>query len=472
MVGQRRRFRRRRALKRRLLPALVLAGGIAVVVVLMIGTVSQISPASSSYRRTVDRGYAALVAPLVVSSDSSGTDLMTLLREGPTLDRAKFFAELDALATSSEALAGQFNAITPPVPAATAASDCARSIDGRARALADFSGALEGVLGGKTGAGARAADEAGTVRSMSSVGGALESDDALWAACRRSLRRAAGSPRLVASTWVSDPSLWAPGPLSDFVAAVTGSPTLAPAHRLAITNVVTVPAPSQRSAAGVLVPPSAALRVHVVVADQGNVDEHRVEVVASVASSGAQSTASSFGAQSTASLGTTIDIAAGTSVALVLRALAVAPGTSYTLRVVATPATPASPVGVSFSVAVDKAVTIMSVLPSASAVAVGKRVTYTARVSASLTGLPAANGTVAFDDDSLPIATCTAQPVSRGEATCSVFYVAADVHAITAVYSGDPSRSAAMSPPLIENVIRAPTSSRAGTRTRAGNKQR
>jgi len=463
MVGQRRRFRRRRALKRRLLPALVLAGGIAVVVVLTIGTVSQISPASSSYRRTVDRGYAALVAPLVVSSDSSGTDLMTLLREGPTLDRAKFFAELDALATSSEALAGQFNAITPPVPAATAASDCARSIDGRAWALADLSGALEGVLGGKTGAGARAADEAGTVRSMSSVGGALESDDALWAACRRSLRRAAGSPRLVASTWVSDPSLWAPGPLSDFVAAVNGSPTLAPAHRLAITNVVTVPAPSQRSAAGVLVPPSAALRVHVVVADQGNVDEHRVEVVASVASSGAQSTAS---------LGTTIDIAAGTSVALVLRALAVAPGTSYTLRVVATPATPASPVGVSFSVAVDKAVTIMSVLPSASAVAVGKRVTYTARVSASLTGLPAANGTVAFDDDSLPIATCTAQPVSRGEATCSVFYVAADVHAITAVYSGDPSRSAAMSPPLIENVIRAPASSRAGTRTRAGNKQR
>jgi hypothetical protein len=247
---------------------------------------------------------------------------------------------------------------------------------------------------------------------------------------------------------------------------------LAPAHRLAITNVVTVPAPSQRSAGGVLIPPTSALRVHVVVADQGNVDEQRVEVTASVTSFGAQSGVASSGAQSTASPGATIDIAAGASVALALSALAVAPGVSYTLNVVATPVSPASAAVVSLPVAVDKAVTIMSVLPSVSAVSVGKRVTYTASVSASLTGLPAATGTVMFDDDSLPIAACTAQPVGHGEATCSVLYAAADVHAITAFYSGDSNRSAATSPPLIEKVIRAPTSSRAGPRTRAGSKQR
>ncbi|MGD0320012.1 MAG: Ig-like domain-containing protein [Acidimicrobiales bacterium] len=461
MVGKRRRFRRRRAFKRRLLPALVLAGGTAVVVVLAIGTVSQVSPASSSYRRTVDRGYAALVAPLVVSSNSSGTDLATLLREGPTLGRAKFFSELDALASSSEVLAGRFNAITTPVPAAAASSDCARSIDGRARALADLRSTLEGVLGGRTGTGARAADEADAVRSMSSVGTSLESDDVLWETCRRSLRQAAGSARLVVSAWVSDPSLWAPGALSDYVAAVTGSPTLAAAHRLAVTTTDTVPAPSQRSAGGILVPPTSSLRVRVVVADQGNVDEQRVEVAASVAS----------GTQSASSLQETVDIAAGSAVALLLPALAVVPGASYALRVTATPATPASAAVVSFPVVVDKAVTIISVLPSASAVTVGKTVTYTASVSASSTGLPAASGTVAFDDDGLPIGPCSAQPVSHGEATCSVLYTAADVHAITAVYSGDPSRSAGMSPSLIEKVIRVPRTSRAGPRTRAEDKR-
>jgi hypothetical protein len=455
-----------------LFPTLVLAACSAVVAVLVIGTVSQISPASSSYRRTVDRSYAVLAAPLLASSDSYGTDLGTLLHAGPGFDRAKFFAELDTLASSSETLARQFNAITPPVPAVAAGSDCTRSIDGRARALANLRVALEGLLGGRTGSGALAADEAGAVQSMHSVGDALESDDALWAACRRSLRRAAGSARLVASTWVSDPSSWTPGNLSDFVAAVIGSPTLAPAHRLAITNVVTVPAPSQRSAGGVLIPPTSALRVHVVVADQGNLDEQRVKVAASLTSSGAQSGVASSGTQSTVSPAATIDIAAGTSVALALSALAVVPGGSYTLDVVTTPASPASPAVMSLPVTVDKAVTIMSVLPSVSAVSVGKRLTYTASVSASLTGLPVATGTVVFDDDSLPITACTAQPVGQGEATCSVLYAAAGVHAITAFYSGDSSHSSAASPPLIEKVIGAPTSSRAGPRTRAGEKQR
>jgi hypothetical protein len=252
---------------------------------------------------------------------------------------------------------------------------------------------------------------------------------------------------------------------------VTGSPTLATAHSLAIVDAVTVPAPSQGASGGVLVPPTAELRVHVVVADQGNVDEHGVEVMASVASPGEQSGASSSGASTAVSLRRTVDLASGTSVALELPALLVAPGVSYTLRVVATaPAMPASPAVLSLPVAVDRAVTVTSVLPSASSVAVGQRVTYMVSLSVSLAGLPAATGTVAFDDDGSPIVACAARPVSRAQATCSVSYPAAGTHAITAVYSGDPSRSASMSAPVIEKVTRAPAGPRATPRTREGRK--
>jgi len=158
-------------------------------------------------------------------------------------------------------------------------------------------------------------------------------------------------------------------------------------------------------------------------------------VMASIASLAEQGGASSSGASTAVSLRRTVDLASGTSVALELPVLPVAPGVSYTLRVVATaPAIPASPAVLSLPVAVDRAVTVTSVLPSASPVAVGQRVTYMVGLSVSLAGLPAATGTVAFDDDGSPIVACAARPVSRAQATCSVSYPAAGTHAITAGY--------------------------------------
>jgi hypothetical protein len=447
-----------------LVPVVALTVGAAVVAVLVVATVSRISPASGSYRRTVDRGYAALVAPLAAQSNSSAGDLATLLQKGPDLDRTEFFADLDELAASSRALELQFDAITPPDPIGEAGADCARAMQGRAQASADLRSALEGVLGGRTGAGPGAGDEAAVVDALGSVGRVLEFGDALWAACRSALRRAAGSARLPASTWVKDSSLWAPDSLTDLVASVTGSATLAADHSLAIGSVAIAPSPLPSPAApgAVLVQATAVIRVHVVLENQGNVDEEGVHVVASVAPSGSQGGVRAPGASSATLPKGTFTVAAGASVAFVFPPLAVAPGASYALRVVAsTPATLASPVTVSIPVTVDRAVATVSVVSSSSPVAVDRTVTYTAEVSALPTGLPAVTGTVSFDDDGSPIAACSAQPVSHAQATCSVSYQEAAMHAITAVYSGDASRSGSTSAPLIEKVIGVASSPRA-----------
>jgi hypothetical protein len=473
MVGRRRRRRRRRALSRQLGPALVLIAAAAAVAVLVAATALRISPASGSYRRTLDRGYAALVGPLVAQSNASAGDLVQLLQKGPDLDRAAFFADLDELAASSRALGRQFEAITPPDPVGDAGSDCARAMQGRARASADLRSALEGVLGGRSGTGPGSGDEAAAVGAMRSVGPSLQSDDGLWAACRSALSRAAGSARLAASTWIKDPSLWSPDALTDFVASVIGAPTLAADHHLVIANVVTVPSPSPSSGAGtILVPATTELSVHVLLENQGNVDEEGVHLVASLVTSGTQAGARLPGVSSVSVPKATSTVVAGTSAALAFPSLTVAPGDSYALSIVATtPTTRPNPVTTSVPVTIDKAVAVVSVFSSSSAVTVGRTVTYTAEVFASLPGLPAATGTVTFDDDGSPIPSCARQPVGDAQATCSVSYDAADMHAITALYSGDPSRSASTSAPLIEKVTGAAPGPRAisGKQTRIVN---
>jgi len=478
MVGQRRRLRRRRAPTRRLAPILALAGVTAVVVVLAVATVSQITPASRSYRRTVDRGFAALASPLVAQSNSAASVLATLLAKAPGMQRTTLFSDLDALASSSGASARQFVAITPPAPVAARSADCTRAFDARASAAAELRSALEGVLGGSTGTGDRAGDEAAAAGAMQSAGAALQTGDSYWAVCRASLRRAAGGARLARSRWVSDKSAWTAVALSDFVAAVTASPTLAAAHHLSIVNTLLEPAPLQGPAGTVLVPSTTALRVRLVLADKGNVDEHGVEVTASLTASGAPSGAGakgdgSSGAPSSVSARSPLDIAAGTSVGLALPAISVAPGLSYTLQVTATtPAAPASRAVDSLAVAVDTAVSITTVLSSASQAAEGQVVTYSASISTTVGGLPTSTGSVEFEDDSSPIPSCSGQPVSRGQATCSVSYPTAGTHVITAVYSGDPSRSGSTSAPVIEIISKSQASSPGrsgkGARSRAG----
>ncbi len=300
----------------------------AVVVVLAVGAVAQIGPASGPDKRTVDRSFAVLAAPIVAQSNASGSALNALLNDGPSLGRTAFFSDLDSVRTTTAEADRRFAALTPPQPQGDAAARCGAAMDGRRRAAAQVANALESLLGGRRGLGG--GDEAAAARTLIAAHTVLASADESWVACRRALLRAPGSARLPASAWLSDPGVWGAASVGPFVAALVSSPSLTAVPGLALLSVSTAP-PSVPGTSGVSVlPPTTALHVLVVVADVGNVDEEGVTLVVTAVPGGS--------ARAPAPVRARTDVAAGDSVTLSPPPLSVRPGTSYVIHVTATAA--------------------------------------------------------------------------------------------------------------------------------------
>jgi hypothetical protein len=420
----------------------------AVVVVLGVSAVAQIGPSSGPYRRTVDRGYAALAQPLAVESDSSGAAMLSFLREASSLGRIAFFFDLDTLAIDTAELARRYDAITPPDP--TTGSGCATAITGRASAVSTLRSALEGVVGGRTGLGV--VDEAAATASVTSVGAELLSSDASWAACRRALRRAPGSALVPRSTWVHDPGTFGAGAASHLVSAIAGSHALTPVHRIVVLGVVTDPT-AVASGSTLVAPAATTLVVHVVLANQGNVDEHGVEVGGEATLQGASA--------SPVPVQQTVNLAAARSTTMALPGLKVAPGSSYTLQILAESPHSPGPGALAtrtIQVQVQPAATLISVTSSPLVAVRGRQVSLVADVTSALSRARSSSsaasptGTVTFADDGATIAGCGAQPLHHGKSTCLVTYATASAHAITAQYSGDARDAGSMSPAITLKV--------------------
>jgi len=420
----------------------------AVVVVLAVSAVAQIGPTSGPYRRTVDRGYAALAQPLAVESNASGAAMVSFLGEASGLGRIAFFFDLDTLASDTSGLEGRYASITPPDP--TTGSGCATAIAERAAAVARLQSALEGVTGGRTGLGL--VDEAGATAAVTAVGVELQSADASWAACRRALRRAPGSAVVPRSTWLVHPGLLSASAAGHLVSAVAASRALTPVHSIVVLAVVTDPS-AVESGPTLVAPAATSLVVHVVLANQGNVDEHGVEVGGEATLQGASA--------SPVLVQETVDLGAARSTTMALPGLKVVPGSAYTVQVVAE--SPHSPgtgalAARTIQVEVQPAATLTAVTSSPLIGVRGRQVTLIADVTSSLAG-PASSssaasptGTVTFADDGATIAGCGAQPVHKGQATCLVTYPTASAHAITAQYSGDARDAGSMSPAITLKV--------------------
>ena len=443
MVRERRRLGRRRARGRRLLRLAVPMALSAVGAVLVVGAVAQIGPASGPFRRTVDRGYAALAQSLVVQSNASGAALRSLLGDGQTLGRVTFFGDLDSLVADTATVRRLYDGIIPPGPV-TAAGRCALAMAERAAAVASLRTSLEGLLGGPTGLGV--VDQGAATGAISSAGGALESADGSWAACRRALRHAPGSPEIAASVWVRDPGAFDPVSAGRFVAAIAGSRSLVAVHSLVLVGVVTDPS-AVASAQTLVVRATTTLVTDVVVANRGNVAEEGVEIGGLATAVGAPT--------SGVPVQRTVDLAAGGSTTLLLPKFSVRPGTTYTVQITAESprATGTGPLASRLvQVQVQPAATLTAVTSSPLVGARGRPVTFIADITSSPSGIGSLTGTVAFDDDGATIPGCAAQPLRSGEATCSTTYPTASTHSITATYTGAAGFAGSTSPAITLRV--------------------
>jgi hypothetical protein len=311
-------------------------------VVVAVGAVTQIGPASGPDRRTVDRSFAVLAAPIVVQSNASGSALNALLTDGPTLERTTFFSDLAALTTATAEDEQDFAALSPPVPTGDVVGRCGATMTGRQRAASDVRDALEHLLGGQRGRGG--GDEATAARTLVSAGVMLRSADASWATCRRTLERGPGSARLPVSVWMTHPGLWGQAALGPLVAALVSSASLAPVHQLSVLAVSTDPATVPEATGVSVLPPTRNLHVRVVLANQGNVDEQGVVLEVTAVAQGS--------ARAPARVRITTDIGVGDSVALLPPALSIRPGTSYVLDITATPQAPGGSISTSVTLRV------------------------------------------------------------------------------------------------------------------------
>lgn len=299
---------------------------VAVIVILAIGAVAQIGPASGPDRRVVDRSFAVLAGPIVADSNASGSALKALLGDGPTMKRPTFFSDLDSIRTAAAADDRQFAALSPPRPGGNAAERCGATMAGRQEATARIGSALEDLLGGRRGVGG--GDEATAARTLEEAGSVLEAADGSWLDCRRSLRKAPGGARLPVSVWVSDPGVWSGSSVGGFVAALVSSGSLAAVHSLTLIAVTTDPASVPGPPGVGVVPPTSALEVMVVLVDQGNVDEPGVRLVVSAAPQGTVRIPAPVRARA--------DVDIGESVTVSPPPLSVRPGATYVIHVTAT----------------------------------------------------------------------------------------------------------------------------------------
>ena len=399
-----------------------------VVVVLAADAVAKIGPESGPYQRAVDGGYAALTLPLVESSNSSASSMSSFLAEASALDRATFFSDLDVLASDTASALRRFDAITPPEPA-VAASGCRDAMADRARATAMLRDAFEGVVGGHTGL--APVHQAAAATSAGAAGRTLLSGDASWASCRRQMRAAPGHARLASSVWIHHPATVDAGALAHLLGAVAATRALIPVHRLTIVAVVTDPlaVPSGQTR---VVPPTRRLVAHVVIANEGNVEENGVEVggVASVQDEPA----------SPVPVQRTVTVAAGASSTLTLPSFVVVPGSTYVVQVTAeAPRDGGSGViaSRSLTVQVQPATTLIAVSSPVTEAASGRSVSLVAVLTPGKAAPGAPSGTVAFQDDGTTIPACAVQPIRGDKASCTTTLTAGATHAIGATYGGD-----------------------------------
>lgn len=334
---------RRRRRRLRPIGALAIVG--LILLALLIGGALKIGSSSTTFWRSVDQSYATAARAVVNQSNRTGTQLTELLADMASRTRQGLEAQLDTLVRTSQSTAQAAADLRPPTPPSGVGTLVANAFTGRATALARFRAVIDGLLsmaplpvagapGSQTGDIASLSSAAATT-ALGQVGAQLIAADRTYQTARHRLPTDPGDAHLPASVWVLHAGSWDDASASAMVGALLGAPHLQAVHQVVLLTqaLQLTPAPVPQGATALpagtsVVPPTHALHITAVVANQGNVDDPHVQVTAEVQPTGKGSLARRSH---------TIALAAGSSSAVQLAPLPVVPGRNYSVTVSVAP---------------------------------------------------------------------------------------------------------------------------------------
>ena len=280
-VGRRASVESRRRTPRRF-PRIVLLGLLLVVLVLAVNSI--VSSSAEGPDPTV--AFADRVRPAVDRSTRQGIALEDLRTTAGALGRDGLKRGVDRLLRESRTLVAE-------VEAAPAAGDL-RATQGllltclttRTEALAALADTLAGRF--ESGPPEQAID------ALVAVGGDLAVSDRAYQLFLRDLPESARAT-MPASEWLPDPTRYERPEMAAFVGTLRASASLAPVRDVSVLTVSTDPVPvGMDGTVNKVLPLSKTLRLQVVVANAGNVEEKRLPVEAVVTSQGGLDTARQF----------------------------------------------------------------------------------------------------------------------------------------------------------------------------------
>jgi len=242
--------------------------------VLVFGTVVlSANHTSPGEARTETLAYLDKVRPLIERSSATGRDLASLREQAVKLDRELLDRQLSRIQADADEAWTSVRAVTAAEGGSLAQDLLVGSLGGRATAVKELRGAFGQALDG-------ASPLVPAVQALTDVGRDLQAADGAYRLFGRNLPPGGTPPP--ESRWVPDPQEWSAPVLGAFVTALRNSKDLAPVHDLAVLVAAPDPGPlaEERGKVSVLaqVP---AIRLQVVVANQGNQPEKAVPVFAS-----------------------------------------------------------------------------------------------------------------------------------------------------------------------------------------------
>lgn len=244
---------------------------------------------STSFKVTVNRSFAAQTDVNLADSNQTGTWLDELLVQSPNKDRLNLQAALDQLVTLTDAQSKAAAIALQPAPSGGAAALLNAAMALRAQSVEVIRTTVDGLLqmaplpvAGSTkrlGGVPPPWTPTGAIALLATAASEVETADGDLALARHRLEAGPGHVRLLASSWWPTLPLQSPIERSEFIAAITGAPSLQQHHQLGVVAITTNPSSLPGSTSQrIVVLPTTVLSLEAIVRNAGNVAEPGVSI--------------------------------------------------------------------------------------------------------------------------------------------------------------------------------------------------